>query len=250
MKCDGGENFPDGELSMNTRFKDRSEAGQALAEKLEHYSDRPNVTVLALPRGGVPVGYEVAMKLKAPLEIFLVRKLGVPGHEEFAMGAMASGGLWFVNDEVVRQIGIARRQIQQIVEREEQELERRAEIYGAEFSRVDVRGQIVILVDDGLATGSTMRAAVAALKQKHPERIVVGVPVASASTCEELEKEVDEIVCVQTPAHFYAVGEWYEDFSQTSDDEVRELLNKAKTQFAQLAPPMPIMWLSRLNASR
>ena len=124
---------------MNTRFKNRSEAGRALAEKLEHYSDRPNVVVLALPRGGVPVGYEVATKLKAPLEIFLVRKLGVPGHEEFAMGAIASGGLWFVNDEVVRQIGISRRQILQIVEREEQELERRTDVYGAEFSRADVR---------------------------------------------------------------------------------------------------------------
>jgi putative phosphoribosyl transferase len=225
---------------MNTRFKDRAEGGQALAEKLAHYSERSDVVVLALPRGGVPVGYEVAIRVKAPLEVFLVRKLGVPGHEEFAMGAIASGGLWFVNEEVVRQLGISRRQIQQIVDREEQEMERRMEVYGSEFSKAEVRGQVVILVDDGLATGSTMRAAVAALKQKHPQRIVVGVPVASAQTCEELHDEVDEIVCVNTPEDFYAVGQWYEDFSQTSDDEVRELLNRAKEQFEPAPiPPWP-----------
>jgi len=227
---------------MTTRFKDRSDAGRALAEKFEHYADRPNVVVLALPRGGVPVGYEVATRLRAPLDVFLVRKLGAPGHEEFAIGAIASGGLWFVNDDVVRQLGISRRQIQEIVEREERELERRSEVYGSDFSKADVRGQIVILIDDGLATGSTMRAAVAALKQKHPERIVIGVPVSSPSTCEELEREVDEIVCFHTPDQFYAVGEWYEDFSQTSDDEVRELLNRARTQFAQSVPPVPILW--------
>ena len=226
---------------MNARFKNRREAGWSLAKKLEHYGGRDDVVVLALPRGGVPVGYEVAVRLKVPLEIFLVRKLGVPGHEEYAMGAIASGGLWFVNDEVVRQIGITREQIKRIVEREEQELERRTENYGTEFSRGDVRGQTVILVDDGLATGSTMRAAIAALKQKHPAKIVVGVPVASSSTCEELEREVDEVVCVRQPGHFYAVGEWYEDFSQTSDDEVRELLHRAREQFepAHVAPVWP-----------
>jgi putative phosphoribosyl transferase len=226
---------------MNARFKNRREAGGSLAKKLEHYAGHYDVVVLALPRGGVPIGYEVATRLKAPLEIFLVRKLGVPGHEEFAMGAIASGGLWFVNDEVVRQIGITREQIKRIVEREEQELERRTENYGIEFSKGEVRGQTVILVDDGLATGSTMRAAVAALKQKHPGKVVVGVPVASPSTCEELEGEVDEMVCVQTPSHFYAVGEWYDDFSQTSDAEVRELLQRAKEQFepASTTPTWP-----------
>jgi len=233
---------------MNARFKNRSNAGRALADKLEHYSqhyaDRTNVTVLALPRGGVPVGYEVATKLKAPLDIFLVRKLGVPGHEEFAMGAIASGGLWFVNDEVVRQIGISRREIHQVVEREERELERRSHIYGDEFAKADVRGQIVILVDDGLATGSTMRAAVAAIKQKHPEKIVIGVPVAALSTCDELEREVDELVYLQTPPNFFAVGEWYEDFSQTSDDEVRELLERARAQFEPQLPAMPLLWPS------
>jgi len=220
---------------MNDRFKNRREAGQRLAKKLERFSGRYDVVVLALPRGGVPVAYEVAAGLKAPLEIFLVRKLGVPGHEEFAMGAIASGGLWFVNEEVVRQIGITREQIQRIVEREEQELERREETYGIEFSTGDVRGRTVIIVDDGLATGSTMRAAVAALKQKHPQRIVVGIPVASPSTCQELENEVDEVVCVQQPERFYAVGEWYEDFSQTSDEEVRELLSRAKEHFEPAA---------------
>jgi putative phosphoribosyl transferase len=234
------ERIPNLKGKMNTRFKDRTEGGQALAEKLAHYSERSDVVVLALPRGGVPVGYEVATRVKAPLEVFLVRKLGVPGHEEFAMGAIASGGLWFVNEEVVRQLGISRRQIQQIVDREEQEMERRMEVYGPEFSKAEVRGQVVILVDDGLATGSTMRAAVAALKQKHPQRIVVGVPVASAQTCEELHGEVDEIICVNTPEDFYAVGQWYEDFSQTSDDEVRELLNRAKEQFEPAPiPPWP-----------
>lgn len=226
---------------MNTRFENRAAAGRILAEKLEHYSDRFDVIVFALPRGGVPVGYEVAKHLKAPLEIFLVRKLGVPGHEEFAMGAIASGGLWFVNDDVVKQLGITRQQIKQIVEREERELERREQLYGTEFSKAEVRRQTVILVDDGLATGSTMRAAVAALKQKHPDRIVVAIPVASASTCDALEKEVDEIVCVQKPEEFQAVGQWYKDFSQTSDDEVRELLHRTRNRFepAALSPVWP-----------
>lgn len=226
---------------MNTRFENRAAAGRILAEKLEHYSDRFDVIVFALPRGGVPVGYEVAKHLKAPLEIFLVRKLGVPGHEEFAMGAIASGGLWFVNDDVVKQLGITRQQIKQIVEREERELERREQLYGTEFSKAEVRRQTVILVDDGLATGSTMRAAVAALKQKHPDRIVVAIPVGSASTCDALEKEVDEIVCVQKPEEFQAVGQWYKDFSQTSDDEVRELLHRTRNRFepAALSPVWP-----------
>lgn len=223
---------------MKTRFKNRTEAGQLLAQKLDHYHGRENVVVLALPRGGVPVGYEVAMKLKAPLEIFLVRKLGVPGHEEFAMGAIATGGLWFVKEEVVLQLGISREQIRRIVEHEEQELERRAEVYGAEFSKGEVGGQIAIVVDDGLATGSTMRAAVTALKQKRPEKLVVAVPVAPPSACEELEREVDEIVCVKRPEHFRAVGEWYEDFSQTSDEQVCELLERAK----KIQPAMSPLW--------
>lgn len=225
---------------MYDRFENRVEAGRLLAEGLEHYAHQSDVVVLALPRGGVPVGYEVAAKLNAPLEIFVVRKLGVPGHEEFAMGAIASGGLWFVNDEVVKQLGISRQQIKQIVEREERELQRREELYGAEFSRLDVEDLTVILVDDGLATGSTMRAAVAALKQQHPRKIVIGVPVASPSTCEELERRVDDLVCVRKPEFFRAVGEWYEDFSQTTDDEVRELLNRAKERVRPV--PMPPLW--------
>jgi predicted phosphoribosyltransferase len=153
------------------------------------------------------------------------------------MGAIASGGLWFVNDQVVKQLGISRQQIKQIVEREEQELQRREELYGVEFSKTEVRRQTVILVDDGLATGSTMRAAVAALKQKHPERIVVAVPVASRATCDELEREVDEVVCVQQPEDFQAVGQWYQDFSQTSDDEVRDLLHRARDRFESATVP-------------
>lgn len=213
---------------MNERFQNRSEAGRLLAEKLQRYSDNPKVVVLALPRGGVPVGYEIATQLNVPLKIFLVRKLGVPGHEEFAMGAIASGGIWFVNEQIVRQLGISQQQVQQVIEQEERELERRVKAYGAEFSRIPVRDQIIILVDDGLATGATMRAAVAALKPQHPDRIIVAVPVASPSTCEELGHEVDEMICARTPEDFYAVGQWYEDFSQTSDDEVRELLRRAQ----------------------
>jgi predicted phosphoribosyltransferase len=225
---------------VNYRFKNRKEAGRLLAEKLEQYVGRADV-VLALPRGGVPVAYEIAARLKAPLEIFLVRKLGVPGHEEFAMGAIASGGLWFVSDKVVQQLGISRQQIKQIVEREERELERRAQVYGIEFSETNVRGRTVILVDDGLATGSTMRAAIAALRQKHPGVLVVAVPVGSPSTCDEVEKEADELVCVQKPENFRAVGEWYEDFSQTTDDEVRDLLHRARENF-QTVSPMPPLW--------
>ncbi len=213
---------------MSERFRDRSEGGRVLAEKLRHYSNNPNVVVLALPRGGVPVGYEVARKLGAPLEIFLVRKLGVPGHQEFAMGAIASGGFWFVNPDVVERLGISPQEVQQVVEQETLELTRRMEAYGIESSSLRVRDRILILVDDGLATGSTMRAAIAALKRERPERIVVAVPVASASTCQELWSEADEVVCARTPEDFYAVGQWYEDFSQTSDDEVRELLQRAR----------------------
>lgn len=226
------------------KFRNRAEAGRALATKLDHYSEFSNVVVLALPRGGVPVGYEVASHLKVPLEIFLVRKLGVPGHEEFAMGAIASGGIWFVNDDVVRQLGIPRQQIQKIVERERKELERRMEDYGDEFSGSDLRGQILIVVDDGLATGSTMRVAITALKQQHPEKIVVAVPVASASTCRELQTEVDEFVCLYSPEEFFAVGQWYEDFSQTTDDEVHELLTRSQSQLvsATTIPTWPSMF--------
>ncbi len=218
------------------RFKNRREAGRNLANVLHNHADDVDVIVLALPRGGVPVGYEVAVQLKAPLEVFLVRKLGVPGHEEYAMGAIASGGIWFVNEDVVSKLGISRKEIQRIVEREQRELEHRMESYGREFSANDIRDRTVILVDDGLATGSTMRVAVKAVTQQHPKRIVVAVPVAPPSTLEELQREVDEVVCVHSPWDFNAVGQWYEDFSQTSDEEVKELLNRARAQME----PVPI----------
>jgi predicted phosphoribosyltransferase len=178
----------------------------------------------------VPVGFELSEKLEIPLGIFLVRKLGVPGHEEFAMGAIASGGIPFINQETVQHLGISPEQIEQVVEREKRELARRAESYGREFSPDNFKDQIVILTDDGLATGATMHAAVFAIRQQQPQTIVIAVPVASASTVEEFRNEVDEIVCAFIPENFYAVGQWYVDFSQTSDEEVRELLSRARAK--------------------
>lgn len=212
---------------MSTRFRDRTEAGRVLAAKLEKYAGRPDVLVLALPRGGVPVGFEVAAALDAPLDVFLVRKLGVPGHQELAMGAIATGGVRVLNDEVVQGLGIPADAIYQVATREQEELERRERAYRGDRPPPDVRGRIAILVDDGLATGSTMRAAVAALRQQQPARIVVAVPTAAPQTCEEFRHEVDEIVCATTPEPFWAVGLWYQDFSETTDDQVRDLLARA-----------------------
>ena len=210
-------------------FRDRADAGRQLGEALKpRYGDRPDVLVLALPRGGVPVAYEVARILKAPLDIFVVRKLGVPGHEELAMGAIATGGVRVLNEDVVRQLGIDDEAIDAIAAQEQRELERRERAYRGDRPAHDVRGQTVILVDDGLATGSTMRAAVASLRQQGPARIVVAVPVASTEACEELGAEADETVCGATPRPFQGVGRWYQDFSQTSDDEVHELLAQAR----------------------
>ena len=211
-------------------FRDRSEAGRLLAAKLAEYADRPDVLVLALPRGGVPVGYEVASALHAPMDVFIVRKLGVPGHEEFAMGAVATGGVRVVNDQVVRALGIPDYVIEAVAAWEQQELERRERLYRGDRPPPDVRGKIVILVDDGLATGSTMLAAVQALRRQGPARIVVAVPVASRDTCELLKPEVYEVVCAVTPEPFYAVGLWYQNFSQTTDEEVRELLARSAAQ--------------------
>jgi predicted phosphoribosyltransferase len=218
------------------RFRDRFEAGRRLATALEHYAGRPNLLVLALPRGGVPVGYEVASALPAPLDVMLVRKLGVPGHEELAMGAIASGGVRVISDDVVAALGIPDRAIATIAAHEEHELERRNQLYRGDRPPPDVRGKTVILVDDGLATGSTMRAAVAALKAQGPERLVVAVPVAAPETCEALSREVDEVVCARAPERFFAVGNWYVDFSQTSDAEVRGLLRRAWETAAQPPP--------------
>jgi predicted phosphoribosyltransferase len=205
-------------------YRDRSEAGRILATKLAAYADQSDVLVLALPRGGVPVAFEVAQGLHAPLDVFLVRKLGLPGHEELAMGAIASGGVRVLNEEVMRVLQVPDYVLETVAATEQQELERRERLYRGERPPLEVHGKTVILVDDGLATGASMRAAVAALRQMGPARIVVAVPVGSVETCHELGEEADEVVCTSTPEPFRAVGLWYEDFSQTSDEEVRELL--------------------------
>jgi putative phosphoribosyl transferase len=215
-------------------FHDRAEAGRALAQKLWRYAGR-DVVVLGLPRGGVPVAFEVARALDAPLDVFLVRKLGVPGHVEFAMGAIATGGVRVMSDDVVRELRLPPEAIDAVAAAEERELHRREREYRGDAPSPDVRGKTVILVDDGLATGSSMRAAVAALRQQGPARIVVAVPVAARSTCEELRRVADDVVCALTPEPFLAVGQWYQDFSQTTDDEVRELLRLAQRPAAAAA---------------
>lgn len=213
---------------MVNRFRDRIEAGRMLGERLrERFGERPDLLVLALPRGGVPVGFEVAKALGAPLDLFLVRKLGVPGQEELAMGAIAEGGVRVLNPTVLGLVEVTDAEIEQVAAREEEELRRRAAEYRGERAEPEVAGRTVILVDDGLATGSTMRAAAEALTARDPERVVVAVPVAARETCDLLEQEVDSVECLRTPEPFHAVGIWYERFDQTTDDEVRELLSRA-----------------------
>jgi putative phosphoribosyl transferase len=209
------------------QFRDRFEAGRRLAEALKGYAGRPDSLVLALPRGGVPVGYEVARALHAPLDILLVRKLGVPGHEELAMGAIASGGIRIVSEDVIAMLGIPDRVIATVAAAEEKELERRERLYRGARPAPDVRRRVVILVDDGLATGATMRAAAAAIRTQGPEWLVVAVPVAPPETCEALRAVADDVVCALSPEPFVAVGAWYEDFTQISDEEVRALLQRA-----------------------
>lgn len=211
-------------------FRDRREAGRVLAELLSEYAGRNDVIVLALPRGGVPVSYEVARKLRAPLDVFVVRKLGLPSQPELAIGAIASGGVRALNRELVEALRIPEEVIDQVATREQQELQRRERLYRGERPRPDLRGKTVILVDDGLATGSSMRSAVEAIKQQSPAQVIVAVPVAARSTCEELQEEADKVVCAVTPFLFYAVGQWYADFSETSDEEVHELLARAAQQ--------------------
>jgi predicted phosphoribosyltransferase len=218
-------------------FRDRAEAGQRLAETLTTYADDPDVLVLGLPRGGVVVACEVAKALQAPLDVYLVRKLGVPGHEELAMGAIASGGVRVLNSSVVRTTGIDDEQIEQVAAREQRELERRQQAYRGDQAPPDLEGKTVILVDDGLATGATMRAAVQAVRSQEPERLVVAVPTAPPETCAEFEEQADEFVCLVTPRPFFGVGGSYDDFRQTTDDEVRLLLRQAAENLPQERMP-------------
>ena len=212
---------------MERAFANRTEAGRLLAEKLVNYAGRADVIVLGLPRGGVPVAFEVAHRLGAPLDVFTVRKLGVPGFEELAAGAIASGGVRVLNEDVMRAIPHADEAINAITARETAELERREQIYREGRPPPELRDRIVILVDDGLATGATMRAAVKALRERGAAKIVVAVPVGPPDTCHALEERADETICLSTPEFFQAVGQYYEDFSQTSDEDVRELLSQA-----------------------
>ena len=205
-------------------FRDRREAGRLLATELATYARRPDVIVLALPRGGVPVAFEVASALGAPLDVFVVRKLGVPGDEELAMGAVATGGVRVLNGQFVKRLGILDHIIDAVATREQQELARRERLYRGGRPPPDVRGRTVTLVDDGLATGATMHAAIQALRQQQPAGIVVAVPTASPETCEQIRAEVDDIICAITPEPFEAVGRWYRNFSQTTDEEVSDLL--------------------------
>jgi putative phosphoribosyl transferase len=213
---------------MSRRFRNRSEAGRRLAAELQAYAHRSDVIVLALPRGGVPVGFEVASALQAPLDVFVVRKLGLPWHEEFAMGALASGGVRVLDDDVIRIAGVSETDIQRVITVEQAELERREQQYRGARPFPDLSGKTIILVDDGLATGATMRVAVAALRKKGPARVVVAVPVAAPEVCDAFREVADEIMCVETPELFQAVGQWYDDFSQTTDSEVHALLDRSR----------------------
>jgi putative phosphoribosyl transferase len=208
-------------------FEDRVEAGQILASHLRAYADRVDVVVLGLLRGGVPVAFEIAQSLRAPLDVMIVRKLGVPGHEELALGAIASGGVRVFNQRIVEELDLSPSTTEAIARRQQLELERREKLYRGDRPPFEVAGRVVILVDDGIATGSTMRAAIQALRQQNPARIVLAIPVAPPSVCEELRSAVDELVCLAQPAGFFAVGQWYRDFSQTSDEQVRNLLERA-----------------------
>lgn len=209
---------------MTRQFRNRTEAGQLLAKRLTNYANRSDVLVLALPRGGVPVAYEVATALNVPLDICLVRKLGLPGNKELAMGAIAMGGVMVLNDDVVRSLNISQATLEKVAASEQEELERRDRAYRGDRPPPDVRGRMIFLIDDGIATGSTLRAAIATLKQQQPQSIIVAVPVAPLSTYNELKPEVDKVVSLVTPESFYSISVWYDDFTQTTDEEVRTLL--------------------------
>jgi putative phosphoribosyl transferase len=209
---------------MKPRFHDRTEAGQLLATQLTEYANQDNVWVLGLPRGGIPIAYEIAQALNLPLDICLVRKLGVPDQPELAMGAIAPGEVMILNHDIIKALGVSKQALEQVIAAETQELERRAHAYRGDRPEPDVTGKTVILVDDGIATSSTLRAAIATLRQQHPQAIVVAVPVAAMAACEALSPIVDKLVCLTLPEPLHSIGMWYVDFSQTSDEEVQKLL--------------------------
>jgi len=213
---------------VTEKYKDRIDAGQVLAKQLRVYEGRDDVMVLALPRGGVPVAFEIAKALRAPLDVFIVRKLGVPGHSELAMGAIAMGNVTVFNDDIITELGIPKSAINAVVADETMELKRRETAYRDKRAFPDLRNKVIILVDDGIATGATIRAAIKALKQLKPTSLVVAVPVAEKQMCDEIQLLVDRFICPMRPVHFYAVGAWYEDFSQTEDEEVYNLLDEAR----------------------
>ena len=210
-----------------TRFEDRFDAGRFLARQLQRHAGNPNVVVLALPRGGVPVAFEIARAIDAPLDVFVVRKLGAPGYEELAMGAIATGGVRVFNEEVIQHLGVSQSWINATIREQEEELQRREQAYRGDRPPVELQNRTVILVDDGLATGASMRAAVRALRLRNPAGVTVAVPIGSRDTCDQFRSEVEETICGRTPEPFHAVGAWYCDFTQTTDDEVRELLDRA-----------------------
>lgn len=214
-------------MAVELRYRDRRDAGQRLATWLTEYAGQPRTIVLGLPRGGVPVAYEVAQTLGLPLDVFIVRKLGVPGHEELAMGAIASGGVCVLNEALIAELGLRNDQVTRVREREQRELERRERAFRGDRAPIDLHGATVIVVDDGLATGSTMRAAVAALRRQQVARVIVAVPVGPADTCALIAREADRAVCAATPSDFFGVGMWYRDFTQTEDEEVQALLADA-----------------------
>ena len=208
-------------------FRDRTEAGQVLARCLQQYKNQPDVLILGLPRGGVPVAYEVARELNAPLDVFIVRKLGVPGHEELGMGAIATGGVRTLQDGIVRELGISPQTIEAVSAREQAELERRERLYRGDRPAPTIKGRTVVIVDDGLATGSTMKAAIQAVRQQDPRQVIVAVPTAPSETCEQLKESADHVVCALTPEPFFSVGGSYADFTQITDGEVRDLIASA-----------------------
>lgn len=220
-------------MNTLTAFKNRIQAGQQLARQLSAYIRHPDAIVLALPRGGVPVGFAMTQSLQIPLDVLLVRKLGMPGHQEYAIGAVAGGGICLLNDEVVASYGISKPVIDAMIQQESQEIVRRETLYRANRPPLQLKNRIVILVDDGIATGSSMLAAIQAVRHAQPSRIIVAVPVAPADVCRILESEVDQVICLRTPQPFYAVGLWYEDFHQITDDEATHLLDEAHREEAQ-----------------